>query len=195
MVASLARTIHMTAELNPRALEARLMGLVAPAIELPWNTYEDQRGQELLGPHAITSLAQLARRRTLVVYFYPVEPGDDCEGDTLPNVFRDRSDTFAAMYLTLVGISTQTPREQLEMAGNDLLPPYHLADSHLRLADHLRIPTREIDGKDHYEPLILIVYRGRIAKVFYPIISPRACISSVLAWLARYPTPKPHDDS
>lgn len=176
----------MTSDLDPQhGLASRLVGLPAPRMRLPWITYEDKDRREMLGPNAYTSLAELALKHPLIVYFYPIVGQSGPAADTLCNVFRNRDYTFIDMGLKTVGISTQTPLEQLEMASADLLPPYHLSDERLDLADDLGLPTKDVDGRDHYEPLIMVISNRHIVKVFFPMLSPRAEITQVISWAAR----------
>lgn len=177
----------MTSDLDPQhsLASSRLVGLPAPRMRLPWITYEDKDRREMLGPNAYTSLAELALKHPLIVYFYAVVGQSDPAADTLCNVFRDRDYTFLDMGLKTVGISTQTPLEQLEMASADLLPPHHLSDERLDLADDLDLPTKDVDGRDYYEPLIMVISNQRIEKVFFPVRSPRAEITQVISWAAR----------
>ena len=53
----------------------------------------------------------------------------------------------------------------------------------LRLAEALRLPTFEFEGRQLYKRLALVAEEGRIAKVFYPVFPPDENAADVLAWL------------
>jgi peroxiredoxin len=167
---------------DPEALVARLTGLPAPTAVLPWTTYADSH--ELLGPAANTTLATLANRKTLIVYFFPSETEGNPEADTMGNIFRDHDHIIHQLQVLTVGVSTQTALAQQELAVGELFPQMLLADDKLKLADSLQLPTIEINGRDEYEPMTLVIHEGHIAHVFYPIPSAKGHIAGVLAFLA-----------
>ncbi len=173
-----------------QALATPLAGRPAPDVELPWTTYADK--QDLLGPNANTSLAELARRHTLVAYFFPSE--DEEEGpfaDTMSRVYRANDHEITQLQARTVGVSTQTALAQQQIALTELFPQLLLADDELRLADALQLPTTEVAGRDEYRPMAILIYKGLISHVIYPIASPRAHIAEVLAWLAERKTVRP----
>ena len=73
------------------------------------------------------------------------------------------------MEATVVGLSAQTLEEQREAAGRLDLPHAVAADPELRLAEALRLPTFEFEGRQLYKRLALVAEEGRIVKVFYPV--------------------------
>jgi peroxiredoxin len=168
-----------------QALTRRLAGRLAPTVELPWTTYADCH--ELLGAAANTSLARLAARRTVVVYFFASTGEEDTAAGTLPGVFRDQEDAISRLGARLVGVSAQTALEQQRLAVDELYNNLLLADERLALADALGPPTLDVAGRDRYEPLTLVLRAGRIAHVFHPASSPSAHVAQVLAWLAQNP--------
>jgi DNA-binding IclR family transcriptional regulator/peroxiredoxin len=138
-----------------------------------------------LGPAANMSLADLAERHTLVVYFTPGEDeGDGPSADTMSRVYRANEHGITQLGARAVGVSTQTALEQQQIAVSEEFPHLMLADDQLALADDLGLPTVEIDGRDEYEPLALIIRDKVIAHVVYPIVSPGSHIDDVLRWLA-----------
>jgi peroxiredoxin len=167
---------------EPHPLVARLVGLAAPRISLPWTTYA--YSHDLLGANANTSLAVIASYETLVAYFFPAESEDDPpDANTMSRVFRDTCNDIAQHGAQVVGVSTQTALAQQQIAAAESFGHLLLSDSEMKLADALRLPTVEIDGRDEYEPITTVIRDGRIARVVYPIASPRAHIPEVLAWL------------
>jgi peroxiredoxin len=161
-----------------------LAGTDVPGVSLP-----STLGGEL-------DLADAARER-LVAYVYPRTgvPGEPPpEGwDDIPGArgctpqscaFRDTVAQFEKRGATLVGISTQTPPEQLEFARREHIPYPLLSDSGLALADAMGLPTFEAGELALYKRLTFIAERGRIVKVFYPVFPPDRNAAEVLAWLA-----------
>lgn len=132
----------------------------------------------------------------LVLYVYPrtgrpgVEP--PASWDETPGArgctpqscgFRDWGEELSAMGATVVGLSAQTLDEQHEAAERLGLPHAVAADPELRLADALRLPTFEFEGRRLYKRLALVAEDGRIVKVFYPVFPPDENAAEVLAWL------------
>ena len=145
--------------------------------------------------HGELNLAAAARE-LLVLYVYPrtgrpgVEPpvGWDetpgARGCTPQSCgYRDHGAELAELGATVVGHSAQALDEQLEAAGRLRLPHAVAADPELRLADALRLPTFEFEGRRLYNRLALVAEEGRIVKVFYPVFPPDETAAEVVAWL------------
>jgi peroxiredoxin len=141
-------------------------------------------------------LADAARQR-VVVYAYPRtgKPGEALpEGwDGIPGArgctpqscaFRDHVEDFAAFGVKLIGLSAQSPEDQLEFATREHIPYPLLSDRSLEVAAKLRLPTFAVAGLRLYRRLTLIAHRGRVEKVFYPVFPPDRNAADVLAWLA-----------
>ena len=121
-----------------------------------------------------------------VLYFYPMTgtPGVPLpQGwDMIPGArgctpqscaFRDHFADLRSLGVdTVFGISAQTPEEQAEAAERLHLPFPLLSDMHLALADSMRLPTFEADGRRLIKRLTLIVRDGAIRRVFYPVFPP-----------------------
>lgn len=137
-----------------------------------------------------------AAAELLVLYVYPrtgrpgVEP--PAGWDETPGArgctpqscgFRDWGAELRELGATVVGVSAQTLDEQREAAERLELPHAVAADPELRLADALRLPTFEFDGRRLYKRLTLVAEAGRIVKVFYPVFPPDENAAEVLAWL------------
>lgn len=164
---------------------AHLPGLVLPDVTL---TASDG---------ARVDLAALGGGRC-VIYAYPLtgRPGVDLPAgwDAIPGArgcsteacgFRDHFAQLRDAGATRVyGLSSQTPAYQAEVVGRLRLPFTMLSDPDMRLADLLDLPTFAAPGHDRlYARLTLIVNRGRIEHVFYPIFPPNTHAGQVLAWL------------
>ena len=132
----------------------------------------------------------------LVLYVYPrtgrpgVEPPagwDETPGarGCTPQAcgFRDHAAELAELGATVVGLSAQTIDEQREAADRLGLPHAVAADPELRLADALRLPTFEFQGKRLYKRLTLVAEEGRVVKVFYPVFPPDENAAEVAVWL------------
>jgi peroxiredoxin len=139
-----------------------------------------------------------ASRDLLVVYVYPRtgRPGEPLPTgwDEIPGArgctpqscaFRDHVSDLAAHGASVIGISAQSPAEQLEFAQREHIPYTLLSDSELRLAKTLRLPTFEVAGMTLYRRLTFIAQAARIQKVFYPVFPPERNASDVLAWLGQ----------
>jgi len=167
------------------ALSWRLRGVRAPAVRLPFAP-----GEAL--PGSMVSLAELARRRSLAVFFYdrfvPEGAGDeDVELEQARTEgWREREPELEGLGYEIVGVSTQSPEAQAQFALDRMLSFAFLSDSRLLLADELGLPTRSGPaGERMYEPLTILVEDGRIAQVFYPLRSPRLDAEIVTAWIKR----------
>jgi peroxiredoxin len=142
----------------------------------------------------------------LVAYVYPRtgKPGEPLiEGwDEIPGArgctpqaaaFRDHITDFAAFGATLVGISAQSPADQAEFAGREMIPYPLLSDQGLELARGLRLPTFEAGGMTLYKRLTFVACDGAIEHVFYPVFPPDRNAAEVLEWLAGAPSNRPPD--
>jgi peroxiredoxin len=97
--------------------------------------------------------------------------------------YRDAVAAFSTLGASIVGISTQSPAEQLEFSERERIPFPLLSDANLRLAEALHLPTFEAGGMTLYKRLTFIAEAGGIIKVFYPVFPPDCDASQVLAWL------------
>lgn len=140
------------------------------------------------------NLSKLAGRNVVYVYPRTGRPGQDLPTgwDGIPGArgctpqscgYRDWGEELRAMDATVVGLSAQTLEEQREAAERLDLPHAVAADPELRLAEALRLPTFEFEGRQLYKRLALVAEEGRIVKVFYPVFPPDENAAQVLAWL------------
>jgi peroxiredoxin len=160
-----------------------------PGLPLPEFALPSTRG----GEAALAELGGL-----LVAYVYPRTgvPGQPLPSgwDDIPGArgctpqscaYRDALAEFDELGAMVVGISAQTPEEQLEFAEREQIPFPLLSDRDLLLAEALGLPTFEVDGMRLYKRLTLVAEAGRIATAFYPVFPPDRDAGEVLAWLRR----------
>lgn len=135
-----------------------------------------------------------------VLYAYPMtaRPGVDLPGnwDEIPGArgctpeacsFRDHHAELAQRGATVFGVSSQDTAYQREAVERLRLPFAMLSDVDLTLADALRLPTFEADGKRLYRRLTMIAAVGRVEYVFYPVFPPGGHADEVLRWLDAHP--------
>jgi len=164
-----------------------LVGMTMPSISLPSTS------------GAMVALAELSAPRT-VIYCYPrtgvpgqpLIPGWDqipgARGCTPQSCgFRDHFQELGKLQAAVFGLSTQTTEYQREMAGRLHLPFEILSDAEFILCDALRLPTFEVEGIRLVKRLTLIVRKGRIEHVFYPVFPPNESAAEVIRWLREHP--------
>jgi peroxiredoxin len=141
-------------------------------------------------------LARESQGHRVVVYAYPRtgEPDKDpLPGwDAIPGArgctpqscaFRDLHAEFGRLAAAVYGLSTQTSAYQREMADRLHLPFEVLSDEDLRFAGALKLPTFEIAGMKLLKRLTLVLFRGEVEHVFYPVFPPDQSARQVLDWL------------
>ncbi|WP_255351281.1 glutaredoxin 3 [Pantoea sp. RIT-PI-b] len=132
----------------------------------------------------------------IVVYAYPMTavPGIALPSgwDEIPGArgcspqnlsFQAEKDVFAALGVTILGLSTQTTEYQQEMTGRLGLSVPVLSDSDFKFADALHLPTMTIEGMRLLKRLTLIINKGTIEKVFYPVFPADQAAAQVIEWL------------
>lgn len=142
------------------------------------------------------ALAEESRQRRVVVYAYPRtgEPDKDLPPgwDAIPGArgctpqscgFRDAHEQFARLGVAVFGLSTQTIGYQREMAERLHLPFEVLSDAGLRLQRALKLPTFEVAGMTLLKRLTLVLFRGEVEHVFYPVFPPDQSARQVLDWM------------
>jgi peroxiredoxin len=160
-----------------------------PHAMVPPIALKSTRGREVV-------LAEESQRGRVVVYAYPRtgEPDKDTPPgwDAVPGArgctpqscgFRDLHAQFGALGVTVYGLSTQTTEYQREMANRVHLPFEVLSDASLRFARALKLPTFEIVGMTLLKRLTLVLSRGEVEHVFYPVFPPDQSARTVLTWL------------
>jgi peroxiredoxin len=81
------------------------------------------------------------------------------------------------------GLSTQPTAYQKEMADRLDLPFAVLSDCNLALTNALRLPTFIVDEQALLKRLTMVIRRGTIHHVFYPVFPPDRHAEEVLDWL------------
>jgi len=97
--------------------------------------------------------------------------------------FRGRHSEFRELGFEVFGVSAQSLDEQKEFAERNKLPYDLLNDSDFRLTNELRLPTFKFESKTFIKRLALVVRRGRIKRVFYPVFPPDKNAEIVLEYL------------
>jgi peroxiredoxin len=131
----------------------------------------------------MVSLAELARRDSLAVFFYRGVASEGSDKDRRGGVdieagarvmgWREHEAELEELGYRIVGVSSQSSEMQAELALDRTVSFMFLSDSELLLADELGLPTgREPSGERVYEPLTMLIRDGQIWWVFHPLASP-----------------------
>ena len=133
----------------------------------------------------------------LIVYAYPKtgrpgEPELTPDWDQIPGArgctpescgFRDHHAELAVLGAEVFGLSTQTTRDQRELAERIGLPFAVLSDADLQFTRALKLPTFEVAGHVLLKRLTLAARAGVIEHVWYPVFPPDTHAEEVLRWL------------
>lgn len=145
---------------------------------------------------SIVDLAALPGRSLLIVYPWTGRPGqpDPPDWDLIPGAhgstpelegFRDRADAFAALPVRLLGLSRQTTEYQRELVARLALPFPILSDAQGHFAAGVELPSFVTGGVIYLKRLTLLIENGRIAAVFYPVLTPAHHAGEVLLALEK----------
>lgn len=162
-----------------------LLGISLPSIALPSTQGE------------YVNLSAIAGR--VVVYCYPMtrQPGIPLPDgwDAIPGArgctpqscaFRDHYQELNELGVSVFGLSTQSTDYQLESKVRLHLPFELLSDCELNIANTLKLPMFEIEGKHLIKRVTLIVEESKIIKVFYPVFPPDRNADEVIGWLKEH---------
>jgi peroxiredoxin/DNA-binding transcriptional MerR regulator len=147
-------------------------------------------------------LDALGRGRT-VIYIYPLTGRPEADlprgWDSIPGArgctpeacgFRDHhAELLRAGASRVLGLSSQDAGYQREVVERLRLPYQLLSDPEHELADRMGLPTFEVDGQRLYRRLTLVVCRGLVEHVFYPVFPPDKHAQEVLAWFEEQASP------
>ena len=97
--------------------------------------------------------------------------------------FRRFHDKLAELDCAVFGLSTQSTEYQKEMADRLDLPFAVLSDANLALTNALRLPTFIVEDQVLLKRLTMVIRRGTIDHVFYPVFPPDRHAEEVLDWL------------
>src|SRR6266496_2274622 len=100
--------------------------------------------------------------------------------------YRDEAEQFRRLGVRLYGLSTQDNAYQVELAARLGLPYEVLSDAGLELTRGLHLPTFQVEGRTLLKRHTLVIARGRIEHVFYPVFPPDQDASHVLVWLTAH---------
>jgi peroxiredoxin len=81
------------------------------------------------------------------------------------------------------GLSTQSTDYQQELVTRLRLPFAILSDADLLLTRAWRLPEFEVAGQTLLRRLTLVLRRGRVEHLWYPVFPPDRHAEEVIAWL------------
>jgi peroxiredoxin len=139
-------------------------------------------------------LSDVAGRAVVFAYPRTGTPGEPLsdEWDAIPGArgctpevcsVRDSLDAFHTRGVRVVGLSAQTPEEQREAAERLHLTYPLLSDAEGALADALRLPTFDWQGRRLLKRITLFLRDGAIEDVIYPVFPPDGAAAAALARL------------
>lgn len=101
--------------------------------------------------------------------------------------YRDLYAEFQTLGSEVFGVSTQSTEDQKEFSEGSKIPYEILSDSDLELAVALKLPTFIVPEIPTLliKRLTIVVSKGRIEKVFYPVFPPDKNAEQVLAYVRR----------
>ena len=103
--------------------------------------------------------------------------------------FRDHYEDLRQLGIDAVyGLSTQDTAYQQEAVERLHLPFELLSDEQLEFATALRLPTFQVDGIMLIKRLTLVVHKGVIEHVFYPVFPPDSNAPAIIHWLVERTT-------
>jgi peroxiredoxin len=132
-----------------------------------------------------------------VLYLYPMtgRPGVSLPDgwDLIPGArgctpeacgFRDHRAQFVDIDAVVYGLSSQDSAYQQEFVDRLDIPYPLLSDPEFQLAEALRLPTFEVEGRRLYKRLTMVISNSHIEHVFYPVFRPDTHADEVASWLA-----------
>jgi peroxiredoxin/ribosomal protein S18 acetylase RimI-like enzyme len=161
---------------------AHLVGLALPDVALPSTASGGLRLSSLAGRTVIFVHSRIAGPSEKLDEAWARIPGaTGCTSEAC--AFRDHVAALDAAGARVVGLSAQPSAELAEAAKRLRLPFPMLSDKGFRLAQTLRLPTFEHEGKTYLRRLTLVVDDGKIVHVFYPVFPPDRHPGEVYGWL------------
>ncbi len=100
--------------------------------------------------------------------------------------FRDLNAEFESQGVKVVGLSTNPPTYQSEMADRLHLPYPVLSDADLLLTRALRLPTFEINGMVLLRRLTMLVSNGLVVNLHYPVFPPGDSAAAALSMVQKF---------
>lgn len=147
-------------------------------------------------------LSRIALQEQTVFFFFPAagRPGvpDPYGWNLIPGArgctpqlcdYRDATAEFQKLGVKLFGVSSQCREDLVEIAQRNGLRYELLSDEGLRLTKALDLPTFKVPSPVGLVPPVcirrisLVVSKGRIERVYYPVFPPNKNAGEVLAYL------------
>lgn len=165
------------------------MMLAAPGVALPDITLPSTAGKPV-------NMARLAGTAVIFCYPWTGRPGhpNPPDWDTIPGAhgstpqaqgYSERADDFAALGVTVYGLSFQDTAWQQELRQRLALRIHFLSDAGMSFAEALRLPTFQTGGRRYLQRLTLFATDGIIAALRFPVPDPAADAAEVLQLLSR----------
>lgn len=166
-----ARTpVRCEAPLGGRSLSQSLVGVELPDIELTRSPSSERFPLRELG----TGWA--------VLYFYDGSATETHADAAEHRAFNRLREEFAERNVQILGVSSETAKEQHRTVISARVLHGMLADPELHLADALVLPTREREGHRRYCRVALVV-RDRVIAAAIQVPVPARAASQVIAWM------------
>jgi peroxiredoxin len=168
---------------------AHLTGFRVPSVELPATKGGSVDLSQLVGRSVVFCYPRTGRPNEPVPEGWDAIPG--ARGCT-PQACSFR-DSYQALIEAgadqIFGLSTQETDYQKEAVERLHLPYSLLSDSKLLLSRALRLPTFDFANVTLIKRITLIIDKGVINKVFYPVFPPDENANETLHWLKEHPLP------
>jgi peroxiredoxin len=168
---------------------AHLTGFRIPSAELPTTSGGSVDLSQLPGRTIVFCYPRTGRPNEPVPEAWDAIPG--ARGCT-PQACSFR-DSYQALVEAgadqIFGLSTQNTDYQKEAAERLHLPYPLLSDDTLLLSRALRLPTFDFANITLIKRITLIIDKGVITKVFYPVFPPDESANETLRWLKEYRQP------
>jgi peroxiredoxin len=182
-----ADRLHELPEGIPRPVDDgacdHLPGIRLPPVALPSTSGEPVNLSSLPGKTLVYCYPRTGRPDENLPRGWDEIPG--ARGCTPQScAFRDHHAELRALGVRVFGLSTQDTGYQRETVERLHLPFELLSDEDLAFAKALNLPTFEVEGITLIKRLTLVIYDGRIEKVFYPVFPPGENAGEVVEWLS-----------
>jgi len=159
-----------------------LVGAEVPSLTLPSSTVSVNLAAFAAGRAVLYVYPRTGKPDRLVPEDWDAVPG--ARGCTPQSCgFRDHVGELGSLGARVAGLSAQPLADQEEVAARLHLSYPVIADQELLLARELGLPTFTFEGVELYKRVTLILARGLIEHVFYPVFPPDRNAAMVVAWL------------
>jgi peroxiredoxin len=164
-----------------------LQGMAMPDLELPSTSNRRVNLSTVNAPRIVLYAYPMTGRpdRTLPRGWDDIPGARGCTPETCG--FRDHHKALAKLHAEVFGVSTQSTEYQQEMVKRLEVPFEVLSDERFALTRALRLPTFTVEGMTLLKRLTLVINKGRIEHVFYPVFPPDKHAVEIIAWLTAHP--------